>query len=126
MIEESLNESARNGTAHFVIAIVRKHSGADENRTRNLLNWSQTRYHCATTPLDICVVPIRQLCTLLFATFPQVPGTLVPTGLLELLYKHKVLVTSEYLQRMLLVHMPVQPVYKITKFSTQVLLLIVY
>ena len=25
-------------------------NGADENRTRNLLIWSQTRYHCATTP----------------------------------------------------------------------------
>lgn len=27
--------------------------GADENRTRNLLIWSQTRYHCATTPVEL-------------------------------------------------------------------------
>ena len=26
----------------------------DVNRTRNLLIWSQTRYHCTTDPLSIC------------------------------------------------------------------------
>ena len=31
----------------------RKCRGADENRTRNLLIWSQTRYHCATTPMGL-------------------------------------------------------------------------
>ena len=35
-------------------------SGADENRTRNLLIWSQTRYHCATTPRT-CVLQMMLL-----------------------------------------------------------------
>lgn len=34
------------------IILEKKGFEPDVNRTRNLLIWSQTRYHCATDPLD--------------------------------------------------------------------------
>ncbi|CAL9219482.1 unnamed protein product, partial [Arabidopsis halleri] len=30
----------------------------DVNRTRNLLIWSQTRYHCATDPVEVYVLNV--------------------------------------------------------------------
>ncbi|KAM7263745.1 hypothetical protein ACFE04_001428 [Oxalis oulophora] len=40
---------------------IRKKDEPDVNRTRNLLIWSQTRYHCATDPFDI--ISGLQLCS---------------------------------------------------------------
>ena len=38
-------------TRRMHVSKLKKSSGPDEIRTRNLLIWSQTHYHCATEPL---------------------------------------------------------------------------